>query len=54
MVVRVWPSVSLTNARMILTWSAFGGSVYAGTIQPRSAASCEAMSNSSYERSSAS
>ena len=35
----VWPSVSLTSARMIVTCSAFGGSVYAGTIQPRSAAS---------------
>ena len=35
------PSVSLTSARMIVTWSAFGGSLQAGTIQPRSAASCE-------------
>jgi hypothetical protein len=42
-----WPSVSFTSARMIFTWSAFGGSVYAGTIQPRSAASWDATSNSS-------
>src|ERR687887_399903 len=34
-----WPSVSFTSARMIVTCSAFGGSVYAGTIHPRSAAS---------------
>ena len=29
--------------------SALGGSVYAGTIQPRSADSCQAMSDSSYD-----
>ena len=40
--------VSFTSARMIFTRSAFGGSVYAGTIQPRSADSCHAMSDSSY------
>ena len=39
--------VSLTRARMIVTSCAFGGSVYAGTIQPRSAESCQEMSNSS-------
>jgi uncharacterized membrane protein YcgQ (UPF0703/DUF1980 family) len=30
-------SVSLTRARIRVTCCAFGGSVYAGTIQPRSA-----------------
>ena len=34
---------------MIFTFSALGGSVYAGTIQPRSADSCQAMSDSSYD-----
>ena len=46
-VASVCPSVSFTSARMIVTWLAFGGSVYAGTIHPRSAASCDATSNSS-------